>query len=329
MVLDVQSALVGTFLVVLCLLNASTATRQSFITSVVDGIDISREGGTVDLLSLMNLLSSHYTPKCLKIVVLPKEIEIKTTWSSKDSSLISDKRKISAKTSNFPFGFDPRIIINAQPLDEVKKTLKRVNSKIGSIISCSSVSYIVYLPSVSPLLVSLTSTPSIIQLTRYYFFYTQNQMAAEKLLLDPVLAEEENVAVVIQQKFHNKTLWSVLTRQLLHPSGSPKVLKANTWSRDTGFTSTQHIFPDQMKNFYGKLLRGSIMSFPPFVMYDKVKGSLVIKPKISLEISMIRAIAQQLNFTYVLAVPEDGKWGSPTADVSRAVIFHTRNNIVY
>ncbi|KAK3892703.1 hypothetical protein Pcinc_003495 [Petrolisthes cinctipes] len=324
MVLDVQSALVGTFVVALCLLNTSTATRQSFITSVVDGIDISRGGGTDDLLSLMNLLATHYTPKCLTIVVLPKEVEKKTTtWSSKDSSLKSEKRKISAKTSNSPFGFEPRIIINAQRLDEVQKTLKRVNSKIESIISCSSVSYIVSLPSVSPLLVLLTSTPSIIQLTRYYFFYTKNVMAAEKLLFDPVLAEEENVAVVIQQKFHNKTLWSVLTRQLLHPSGSPKVLKANTWSRDTGFTSTQHIFPDQMKNFYGKLLRGSVMSFPPFVMYDEVKGSLVIKPKQSLEVSIIRAIAQQLNFTYVLALPEDGQWGSPTADVSRAVIFHT------
>ncbi|KAK3893002.1 hypothetical protein Pcinc_003181 [Petrolisthes cinctipes] len=323
MVLDVQSALVGTFVVVLCLLNASIATRQSFSTSVADGIDISRGGGTEDLLLLMNLLASHYTPKCLKIVVLPKEAEIKTTWSSRDSSLKSDKRQISAKTSSSPFGFEPRIIINAQPLEEVQKTLKRVNSKIKSIISCSSVSYIVSLPSVSPLLVLLTSTPSIIQLTRYYFFYTQNLMAAEKLLLDPVLAEEENVAVVIQQIIHNKTLWFVLTRQLLHPSGSPKVLKANTWSRDTGFSSTQHIFPDQMKNFYGKLLRGSVMIFPPFVMYDKVKGSLVIKPKQSLEISIIRAIAQQLNFTYVLAVPEDDQWGSPTADVSRAVILHT------
>ncbi|KAK4312981.1 hypothetical protein Pmani_015646 [Petrolisthes manimaculis] len=323
MVLDIQSALVGTFVAVLCLLNASTATRESFITSVVDSIDISRGGGTGDLLSLMNLLATHYTPRCLTIVMLPKEVERKTTWSSKDSSLKSEKRNISANTSNSPFGLEPRIIINDQTLDEVQKTLKRVNSKIESIISCSSVSYIVSIPSVSTLLDLLTSTPSIIQLTRYYFFYAKNLMAAEKLLFDPVLAEEENVAVVIQQKFHNKTLWSVLTRQLLHPSGSPKVLKANTWSRDTGFTSPQHIFPDQMKNFYGKLLRGSVMSFPPFVMYEKVKGSLVIKPKQSLEMSIIKAIAQQLNFTYVLALPEDGQWGSPTADVSRAVIFHT------
>ncbi|KAK3888147.1 hypothetical protein Pcinc_007791 [Petrolisthes cinctipes] len=312
MKLDIESAMMGTFIVALYLLNTSTATRQSFVTSVVDGIGTSRGGAADDILSQMNILSTQYTPKCLTVVIVPREVE--ATWSPEQNSQISDARRISAETSNFSFELNSHIFITAEPLHQFQKTLESVNSKIGSIISCTFVSYIVPFTPVSSFMASLTALPSNIQLTRYYFFYTQNLMVAEKLLLDSGLAEEENVAVVIKQEFHNKTLWSVLTRQLLHPSGSPKVLKANTWSRDTGFTSTQHIFPDQMENFYGKELRGSVMPFSPFIMYDKIEGSLVVKPKPSLEVYILGAIAQQLNFTYVLVKPEDGQWGSPTVD---------------
>lgn len=322
--MDVQSTVVVTMVVALFLLKTSSCTRHSIITRVIDGVNAS-QGGETEGLTLMNLLATHYTPSCLKIVILPKEA--KTTRFSEENYQNFEQQNISARTPNSPFLMDSYVFIYAESVNQVQKTLEIVNSNIGSIASCTHISYIVSVAQVSSFLASLTAMHSSIHVTQYIFFYMQNLRAAEHLLLDPHLAEEENVAAVIQD-FHSTTLWSVLTRQLLHPSGSPQVLKANTWSRYTGFTSTQEIFRDQMKNFYGKKLKGSVMVFSPFIMFEKIEGSLVVKPKPSLEVYILRAIAHQLNFTFVLALPEDGQWGSPTADVSSAVIFSIKFRLI-
>ncbi|KAK4289946.1 hypothetical protein Pmani_037120 [Petrolisthes manimaculis] len=107
--------------------------------------------------------------------------------------------------------------------------------------------------------------------------------------------------------------WFVYIRQLMHPSGSPQVLHVNTWSSTKGghhLTAKKAVlFPEQMGNFYGKKLKGSMLDFKPFINYEKVEGSRVVVPKPSLDVMILSVIADKLNFTFDLVMPEDGQWG--------------------
>ncbi|KAK3854771.1 hypothetical protein Pcinc_038770 [Petrolisthes cinctipes] len=106
--------------------------------------------------------------------------------------------------------------------------------------------------------------------------------------------------------------WFVYIRQLMHPSGSPQVLHVNTWSNTEGghhLTKKADLFPEQMGNFYGKKLKGSMLDFKPFINYEKVEGSRVVVPKPSLDVMILNVIADKLNFTFDLVMPEDGQWG--------------------
>lgn len=310
--MSVLIALWKIILVFACLLRCSTSTHKKFTESVVAGVNFYPGEESTEALILMNSLAIKSAPKCLKIVILSSRHIIPTS-QTKPQEKQMNKSQMEKFTSE-ELESQVHIVINANPFNQAEKTLKTIHSKITTISWYSCVTYMVAVAADSHLLAALMSLHSKIRLRKFFLFHTDNLKAAEKVLLDPLLIEEENVAAVIRHD--SNTLWAVLTRQLFHPLGSPQIQRANTWSRDTGFTNTQHIFPDQMKNFYGKKLIGSALQFRPYVIFDEVEGSRVVRPKPSLDLFLVDSISQQLNFTYDIVKPEDGQWGYIMENVS-------------
>lgn len=295
-----------------CLLRCSISTQKRYTERVVAGVNFYPGEESKEALILMNSLAKESAPKCLKIVILSSRQIIPTseTIPHGKRSNINQLEKLTSEELESKV----HIIINANHFIQAEKALKIIHSKVATISWYSCVTYMVAVASNSHLLAALMSLHSKIRLRKFFLFHTHSLKAAEKVLLDPVLIEEENVAAVIRHD--TKTLWAVLTRQLFHPLGSPQIHRANTWSRDTGFTNNQYMFPDQMKNFYGKKLIGSALQFRPYIIFEEVEGSRVVRPKPSLDLFLVDTISQQLNFTYDIVKPEDGQWGYIMENVS-------------
>lgn len=295
-----------------CLLRCSISTQKKISESVVAGVNFYPGEESKEALTLMNSLATQSAPKCLKIIILSSRHIIPTpqTNTQEKSKNINQIEKFTLEELESKI----HIVINANSFNQAEKTLKIIHSKIATISWHSCVTYMVVVTSDSHLLATLMSLHSKIRLRKYFLFHTPNLKAAKKVLLDPLLIEEENVAAIIQHD--NKKLWAVLTRQLFHPLGSPQIHRANTWSSDTGFANTQHIFPDQMKNFYGKKLIGSALQFRPYIIFEEIEGSRVVRPKPSLDVYLVDTISHQLNFTYDIVKPADGQWGYIMENVS-------------
>ena len=77
------------------------------------------------------------------------------------------------------------------------------------------------------------------------------------------------------------------------------------------------LFPNQLLDMRGKTIKGTTFDFPPFIFEHKSNGSIISYSGI--EINILNALAQSLNFTYSLARPTDGLlWGG----------YHSNNKVM-
>ncbi|CAL4099409.1 unnamed protein product, partial [Meganyctiphanes norvegica] len=151
-------------------------------------------------------------------------------------------------------------------------------------------------------------------MTRYFILHVRSLGEAYSVLLDQRLHSEEHVAALVLQETHSGHSWYVYTRQLLTPSGKPEIRLANKWTDKRGFINKTELFPEQMGNFWGIKLQGVTLDFRPFTDYKKIPGSKVVIPQSSLDVYILNVIAESLNFTYELRMPEDGLWGYQRPD---------------
>lgn len=255
---------------------------------VADSVIESQSANEEDLAIVMFLLAARHTPKCLWVLMNEEELQ-QRPWTHTHVTLDPNTAKASAT------------------IDYINKNTERV-----TLFAC-----ITFLmtgppePSLFPVLTDVSNT----QLTRYFIARFPNESMAHNYLLDERLEYEENVAALVEHGDANNTV-DVLIRQLFHPSGSVEVLYVNKWVKGKGFLKSRTIFPQQMSNFYGTKLKGVTLDFRPFTDYEEVKDSRVVIPKPSLDVFILEVIADKLNFTYELVMPEDGLWGYLKDDVS-------------
>lgn len=271
---------------VLILLESSAL--GSFARGVAEGVSESQGANREDLARVMFLLAARHSPKCLWVVVDEEGLQ-QRPWSHTHLTL------------------DPSTGEASATIDYINKNTERV-----TLFAC--ITFLMTRPPEPSLYPVLTDTSNT-QLTRYFIARFPSETAAEDYLLDERLAYEENVAALVEHGGPNITV-DVLTRQLFHPSGSAQIRRVTSWVKGKGFTNGRDVFPQQMSNFYGTKLRGVTLDFRPFTDYEEVKDSRVVVPKPSLDVFILEVIADKLNFTYELVMPEDGLWGYMREDVS-------------
>ncbi|KAK4323237.1 hypothetical protein Pmani_006021 [Petrolisthes manimaculis] len=202
--------------------------------------------------------------------------------------------------------------------NDTRNTLQYMNANPERVTQYSCVTFVLTQPPDPRFLPLLTDSSSYKRLTRYFLVICESWVEAERFLLDQRLREQVNVVALTRRRRRRRerrgsdhqTLWDVLIRKLIHPSGSPRVYKINQWSTVDGFRNTHTLFPEQMENFYGMKFTGATLNFKPLVDFDKIEGSRVVRAKPSLDAFMLEVIAKKLNFTYDLVMPEDGQWGN-------------------
>ncbi|XP_037791279.1 uncharacterized protein LOC119586601 [Penaeus monodon] len=88
----------------------------------------------------------------------------------------------------------------------------------------------------------------------------------------------------------------------------------DTWTPHAGFTYSANLFPDQFKTFHGHKFNVVAMNWFPFTKFiqHSDKGGTVVTPQDSLDIRMLNALAEALNFTYEMRTPWDNQWGTST-----------------
>ncbi|KAK8396872.1 hypothetical protein O3P69_005090 [Scylla paramamosain] len=251
----------------------------SFVSDIGGKINESADTTDEDLAKVMYLLADEYTPQCLWVVV-------------SDSSLRQQPWRHSY------LALDPK---------DGKSTIDYINKNTERVTLFSCFTFLMTRPPDSSLMPLLTDSSNM-QLTRYFIIQFPNESEAHDLLLDKRLIDEENVAALVKTNTREVS-YRVMIRQLFHSSGFTQVLFINGWEKGKGFDNSDDIFPEQMKNFYGTKMRGVTLDFRPFTDYSKVRGSRVVVPKPSLDVFMLEVIADKLNFTYELVMPEDGLWG--------------------
>lgn len=318
-----------TLLLLALIAPAAATTRQSLVIRVVsDVMDAPPDGQVAETTFLMDLLARQYTPKCLRIMVLSRRDGGNNSTTSRnkldydnneDEDLLLPQETLKYAETYIDSGNSKpyaNVIINPRDAKEAKHTLRFMNENTERVTLFSCFTYLFTRPPDPLLLPELIDTQSKRLLTRYFLVNTDNITSATTFLLDERLRKEENVAALTPLRTGNSTLWQVLIRQLLHPSGSPQVLTANDWSRSKTLDTTADIYPEQMRDFYGTRLQGVTLDFKPFTDYQSFEGSRVVKPKPSLDVFILDVIARDLNFTYDLVMPEDGLWGYLRPDVS-------------
>lgn len=238
---------------------------------------------------LLDLLASRYTPKCLRVVVTDTNL-----WESRWKHA--------------------HVIIN--PVNtQAKVTVDYINRNTEKVMMYACVTYLMTQVPDPPVMAAITDLTHK-QMTRFFIVSIASISLARDFLLHERLRDEEHVAALVKQDTKTGNLWQIFTRQLLHPTGSPEVQLRNRWSLNRELSNTQELFPEQMGNFYGIMLKGVTLAFRPFTDYEEIPGSRVVKPKPSLDVFILDVIAEKLNFTYQLEMPEDGLWGYLKDDVS-------------
>lgn len=332
--MDCLPGIICIFTTLLITSKWSTATLFSFLENFAD-VEWSQNTLREESFLFMNFLASYYTPKCLKII-----FHSGTNYSSRPSPPIrplslhgnvsgaiffaTDMKKNKNININNTSGSPkkPQINLNAADIMKTKQILKYINENTERVTSYSCVTYIMTRPPDSRLLPLLTDSSSNKPLTRYFLVHTSNFTHAETLLLDQRLKEEENVAALTRHQTSKGSFWQISVRQLLHPSGSPQILRLNRWSRHAGLSNTNNIFPEQTNNFYGTRLKGVTLDFAPFIVYEDNDARL-IRSRPCLDVFILNAIADTLNFTYDLFKSEDGHWGFLKPDVSACFVIFT------
>lgn len=320
--------------IILFVVKAASSSQPPFAARVDKSVDSTR---TDDFFKLTHLLVLYNIPQCLRILMIGEKMKISPL--SLDIGFSQQKTDVlmenPLKSSPQTFELSSRIILQAHLVNQTHRVLSYINKNTGRVTSFSCVAYILTRPLDYRLLPVLTDPSSSKQLTRYFLIQALNSAEVNKILLDQRLGEEMNVAAVSQweskdAKDENSGLWYVYNRQLMHHSGSPQIFCVNTWSKMKGFGSAKvELFPEQMGNFYGKKLKGSSLDFKPFINYNTVEGSRVVRPRPALDIKTLNVIADTLNFTYDLVMPEDGHWGYLGEDVSSSRPFCTQPKIMH
>lgn len=275
----------------LALILLDNAAFGSFTRGIAERVSGSEGVNDDDLGRVMFLLAARHTPKCLWAVVSEGELQ-QRPWSHTHVTL------------------DPSTGDASATIDYINRNMERV-----TLFAC--ITFLMRRPP-NPNLIPVLTDSSNMQLTRYIIAHFPDESQAQDFLLDERFVYEENVAALVMYGQGNTTV-DVLTRQLFHSTGSAQVLYANRWTKGKGFQHRRSIFPEQMSNFYGTKLRGVTLDFRPFTDYEKVEGSRTVIPKASLDVFILEVIADKLNFTYELVMPEDGLWGYLREDVSTGV----------
>ncbi|MPC11460.1 Glutamate receptor ionotropic, delta-1 [Portunus trituberculatus] len=251
----------------------------NFISDTAEKVNESADITDENLAKVMYLLADEYTPQCLWVVMSDNTLR-QQPWRHSHLTL------------------DPK---------EGKSTIDYINKNTERVTLFSCFTFLMTRPPDSSLMPLLTDSSNM-QLTRYFIIQFLNESEAHEFLLDERLIDEENVAALVKTDTRRDS-YGIMIRQLFHSSGSTQVLFVNRWEKGKGFDNSDNIFPEQMKNFYGTKMRGVTLDFRPFTDYYKVRGSRVVIPKPSLDVFMLEVIADTLNFTYELVMPEDGLWG--------------------
>ncbi|XP_053638170.2 glutamate receptor U1-like [Cherax quadricarinatus] len=267
--------------VITLLMGTAVLAEEFMVQGVARNLTV-RQEGEEELEQLMDLLAIQYSRTCLMVEVGDTGF-FDSYWGK------------------------PRIVINSNS-SQAKSTVEFINEYTQRVTTHACVTYLIkHLPGTE--LFSVITDVSKKQTSRYFIAHATSVLKAHEFLLDVRLSKEEHVAALVKEEDHRGSFWQVLTRQLLHPSGSPHVLHANEWSKDKGFYNTDELFPEQMGNFYGMKLIGVTLDFRPFTDYEVIPGSRRVNPKPSLDVFILNEIAKRLNFTYDLIMPEDGLWG--------------------
>lgn len=300
----------STIVVSLLIINSQDVTPKSTTSNILSRVATSQ---TDDMFLIFKQFARQYTPNCLRVIMYTSDRKGRNNHLPQSDINSQAKMKVhkvqgkSTMTSDKP---EAQIFIRLDGSNDTDKTLQYMNANPERVTPYSCVAFILTQPPDPHLLPILTDSSSYKHLTRYFLVNCESWATAEKFLLDQLLLEQVNVVALTHQERGSQTVWDVLVRKLIHISGSPKVYRINRWSARHGFKNKQEIFPEQMENFYGKKLIGATLKFKPLVDFDTIEGSRVVRPKPSLDAFMLQVIAQKLNFTYDLVMPEDGQWGN-------------------
>ncbi|XP_071546556.1 glutamate receptor ionotropic, kainate 4-like [Panulirus ornatus] len=107
--------------------------------------------------------------------------------------------------------------------------------------------------------------------------------------------------------------------------GEMGVHSVQQWNLSSRVPLEHNLFPDRPENFMGHTLKIVTLPYSIYVLYEKNSEDPngPVSPRDSLDIRMIDAIAAQLNLTYEIREPLDGKWGVPLANGSWTGIVGT------
>lgn len=321
------------------MMGCSTTVMNGFILLLITNYTFS---GNIDnqeyysmdrgIFFVLRSFSRVYTPKCLNIALLsdpsPYGVEEKTNQTVYTGGLFHQafqhhgNEKISSNFPNTDSNEQINIVMNN--MENTYKILRYINDNFEKLSPSSCVTYVLTQPLKSQLLSSLTKLSLRSEFTRYFIIYTRNMGEADNILLDERLREQENV-VALTRLLNNmeQDYWLASIRQLIHHSGTPKIKKLSKLFGTTQLLTMKDVFPEQMTNFYGLKFRGTTLNFKPFIDYQEIEGSKVVQPKPSLDVFILNVIAEKLNFTYEITMPEDGNWAYVKEDVrnDRSYVF--------
>lgn len=320
-----SSAIVMNAFIILLVIKWSTTAKHTFAGKINNQ---KRYSVAREIFLVLRSFSRVYTPKCLNIALLsdasPHWAEERTNQTVYTVGLFQQALQHYGNedmSSNFPnTDSDEQINIVMNNMKNTKKILKHINDNFEKISPSSCVTFVLMQPPEPQLLSSLTKLSLSNEFTRYFIIYTRNMDEAEYVLLDERLREQENV-VALTRLLNNmgQGYWQASIRQLVHHSGLPKVKKLNKLFGTTELFTMKDVFPEQMTNFYGLKFRGTTLNFKPFIDYQEIEGSRVVQPKPSLDVFILNVIAEKLNFTYEIVMPEDGNWAYVKEDVRHDV----------
>lgn len=300
----------GTILASLLIVNSQDVTPKSPTSTILRQVATTQ---TDDMFLMFQQLTRQYTPNCLKVIMYTSDMKGRNNHLPQPdiySQARINVHNVQGKTTMASIKPEAQIFIRLDGSNDTETTLQYINANPERVTPYSCVAFILTQPPGPHLLPLLTDTSSYKRLTRYFLVNCESWVTAERFLLDQLLLEQVNVVALLQLERGSRIVWDVLIRKLIHISGSPKVFRINQWSARLGFNSNEELFPEQMGNFYGKKLIGATLRFKPLVDFDTIEGSRVVRPKPSLDTFMLKVIAQKMNFTYDLVMPEDGQWGN-------------------
>lgn len=323
-----SSASMRVISLVLLLTASSSAVKQKSFSSI-GANEATAEAKELNI--FVNMLIEHYTPQCLRILLYTNAThDLIVSMHTDGMNKISHGTIIYPKTWNNRLKENnsffsvlkpkPHIIVNSDMASQTQNCMKYINELSNSVIPSSCVTYVLTeTPDLN--LLSLLTASSYRQLTRYFYVYTQSFRERKKFLLDEHWRDQENVITLSRHTRLDSVFWQASVRQLMHPSGSPLIQVVNRWNAYDVFKKTQEVFPEQMGNFYGLKFTAVSLAFKPFIDYQVIEGSKVVRSKPCVDIFILDVIAKTLNFTYELVMPEDGQWGYVKKDVSVVMDF--------